>query len=82
MFQWIGGVFFTWVVLFGVASANLVDAISESLVSDPGLAAVCGSSDKSWENDKGWVFKCQDWSEAINAAHLKSVYEAAHKARI
>lgn len=78
MIQWIGGIVFTWLVLFGVASANLGDAISESLVNDPGLSAVCGSSDKSWEKDQAWVFRCRDWSEAVNAAHLKSVYTAAH----
>ena len=79
MIQWIGGIVFTWLVLFGVTSANLGDAINESLVNDPGLSAVCGSSDKSWEKDKNWVFRCQDWSQAVNAVHLKNVYSAAHE---
>lgn len=82
MIQWLVGVFSTWLVLFAVATANLGGAISESLVSDAGLAAVCGTSDKSWEKDIGWSAKCHRWLEAMSAEHLKSVYEAAHEPRL
>lgn len=82
MVQWIAGVAFTCLVVFSGASANFGDPIGESLINAPGLAAVCGSSDKSWKKDKSWRFRCQQWSEAMNAAHLNSVYETAHESRI
>ncbi|KZN20501.1 MULTISPECIES: hypothetical protein [Pseudomonas] len=74
MWYCIGTVLFA-LVLVAVAGFNMPNR-AERLATDPGLAAICDSSDTSWKNVPHLAFACSERSKALLSQHWEKTYNA------
>lgn len=76
MLFWPIGIFLAAFAFLGVLGINS-PSHTQIVASDPGLAAVCDSSNPSWKSDSLWVLKCDEYSKAVLTMRLEKTYQAA-----